>query len=52
MTAVSKGAADVQTIFGNAEGSASVDEVVLGWTPTSTYTRRWPWTNWVGAWVS
>src|SRR5215210_6102294 len=30
MTAASKGVADVKTIFGNAEGSASVDEVVLG----------------------
>src|SRR5215218_6952701 len=30
MTAVSKGAADVKTTFGNAEGSSSVDEVVLG----------------------
>jgi transposase len=30
MTAASKGAADVETTFGNAEGSASVDGVVLG----------------------
>ena len=30
MTAASKGAADVKTTFGNAEDSASVDEVVLG----------------------
>src|SRR5215212_7851000 len=30
MTAASKGAADVKTTFGNAEGSSSVDEVVLG----------------------
>jgi len=30
MTAVSKGAADVKTTFGNAEGSVSVDEVILG----------------------
>src|SRR3954467_6481253 len=30
MTAAFKGAADVQRTFGDAEGSASVDEVVLG----------------------
>src|SRR5919107_4842000 len=30
MTAALKGAADVKTTFGNAEGSVSVDEVVLG----------------------
>src|SRR3954462_9013120 len=30
MTATLKGAADVQRTFGDAEGSASVDEVVLG----------------------
>src|SRR5829696_4866678 len=30
MTAASKGEADVKTTFGNAEGSVSVDEVILG----------------------
>jgi hypothetical protein len=47
----------VERTFGrfspHAEGSASVDGVVLGVdTHLDLCTWRWLWTSWAGAWVS